>query len=96
MYIYSSNRLSSQSATGREQDEAVGAVYDCMSAVLSVLVFMASCVCIHTFCVYVCVLLLGTCAEPRCQLDLGAQIHGSLTSAGLLDLATPNADCGGQ
>lgn len=55
MFIYSSNRLSSPSVRGREQDEAVGAVYDCLSAVLSVLGFVASCVRIHTFCVCLCV-----------------------------------------
>lgn len=54
MYVCSSNRLASQSARRGEQDEPVGAIYDCMSAVLSVLGFVAGCVHIHTFSVYVC------------------------------------------
>jgi len=47
-------------------------------------------------CVLVPVRLLGTCAEPHYQPDPGTWIRGSLTSAALLDLAAPNADCEGQ
>lgn len=86
MYVGSSNRLSSQSARGREEDETIGAVYNCLSPVLSaVLVFVASCVCIHTFCEYACVC---ACAPTGNMLNLTTsrtQAHRYVAVSPLLD-----------